>query len=122
VPGPPEHADDAYRPLSDFERWAALAQSDPAAFEEKRIRAIEKLLQNVPEHKRQRLRCLQWKIDQVRGRCATPMSACVKLSGMMWESVVGPGGLSEALERLGDAPTHPLPQARILKLKQASRR
>ena len=115
-------ARDLHRPAIDFEAWAALARSDPAAFEEKRVRAIEKALQAMPEPRQQRLRRLQWKIDRVRARCGTPMSACIKLSGMMWDSLVGPGGLKDWLERLGGAPAEPLPEARVLQLNPRSHR
>ncbi|MGD2073313.1 MAG: DUF3135 domain-containing protein [Gammaproteobacteria bacterium] len=117
-----KHPSQAQRPLIDFDRWAALAQSDPVAFEQERTRAIECMIQGTPAHKRQRLRCLQWKIDQIRGQCRTPMSACIRLSGMMWDSVVGPGGLKDALERLGDPSARALTRAPVVKLRRASPR
>lgn len=100
--------------LVDFDQWAALAKSDPEAFEAKRAQAIEALIQRLPEHKQQRMRCLQWKIDQVRGRAGNPMSACIKISEMMWDSLVGPGGLQEALERVGNRDFSPRPKADVL--------
>jgi hypothetical protein len=113
--------DKAHRSLIDFDGWAQLAQSDPAAFEEKRARLIEETIQRMPEHKQQRLRCLQWKVDQVRSQCSTPMSACIKLSEMMWDSLVGPGGLKDALERLGTGTAEPLPKAQVLSFRPARR-
>ncbi len=105
---------DAHKPFIDFDDWAELAQSDPAAFEARRQQAIDALIERMPAHKRQRMRCLQWKIDQVRNRASSPMAACIKLSEMMWDSLTGPGGLKEALDRLGDDHSAPLPNADIL--------
>jgi hypothetical protein len=82
---------------------------------------IEDLILSMPEHKRQRMRCLQWKVDQVRNQCKTPMAACIKLSEMMWDSLVGPGGLKDALERLGAEPPAPLPKARVVKFPSVPR-
>ena len=98
----------------DFDRWAELARTDPEAFEARRSRLIEETIGRMPEHKQQRMRCLQWKIDQVRARAANPMAACIRISEMMWDSLVGPGGLKEALDRLGDGHFEPLPTARVL--------
>jgi hypothetical protein len=95
-----QQAAEPRKPLIDFDQWSALAKSDPVAFELQRARFIEDTISAMPVHKQQRMRCLQWKIDQVRNQARTPMAACVKLSEMMWESLTGPGGLNEALERL----------------------
>ncbi len=105
---------DSHKPLIDFDDWAELAQSDPVAFEHRREQAIDELIARMPEHKQQRMRCLQWKIDQVRARAGSPMAACIKLSEMMWDSLTGPGGLKEALDRMSLENTAPLPNADIL--------
>ena len=105
---------DSHKPLIEFDDWAELAQSDPAAFERRREQAIEELIARMPEHKQQRMRCLQWKIDQVRDRAGSPMAACIKLSEMMWDSLTGPGGLKEALDRMSLENSSPLPNADIL--------
>ncbi|TCK17026.1 uncharacterized protein DUF3135 [Thiogranum longum] len=105
------------KPLIDFDDWAELAQTDPAAFELRREQAIEELIARMPEHKQQRMRCLQWKIDQVRDRAGSPMAACIKLSEMMWDSLTGPGGLKEALDRMSIENTDPLPNADILRFE-----
>jgi hypothetical protein len=81
----------------DFDRWAALAQTDPQAFESQRIAAVNALIARMPEERQERLRCLQWRIDIERQRSTNPLQACVRLSDMMWESVVGEHGLLEAL-------------------------
>jgi len=105
---------EAHKPLIDFNDWAELAKSDPASFEARRTQAIEEMISRMPEHKQQRMRCLQWKIDQVRDRAGSPMAACIKLSEMMWDSLTGPGGLKEALDRMSDDNAAPLPNADIL--------
>ena len=104
-------------PLIDFDQWAHLAKNDPEAFEAHRTAAIEAAIQRMPAHKQQRMRCLQWKIDQVRDRAANPMAACIKLSEMMWDSLVGPGGLREVLERVGEGSFEPPPKAAVLELR-----
>jgi hypothetical protein len=107
------------KPLVDFDTWSELAQSDPEAFEARRAEIIEQMIQRMPAHKRHHMRCLQWKIDQVRAHASKPLSACIKLSEMMWESLAGPGGLREALERLGKGNLEPPPKARVLDFDRA---
>lgn len=102
----------------DFDAWAELAKRDPAAFEQLRSDTIEALLQQVPANRQHRLRGLQWRIDRTRERASNPMAACIRISQMMWDSLLGPGGLLDALERIR-APeqppaTAPPPQARVL--------
>lgn len=106
------------KPLVDFDSWSKLARSDPEAFEARRAQAIEQMIQRMPAHKQQRMRCLQWKIDQVRARASNPLSACIKLSDMMWESLAGPGGLREALDGLSQPTRVTPPRARVLELKR----
>ena len=106
------------KPLVDFDSWSKLARSDPEAFEAKRAQVIEQMIQRMPAHKQQRMRCLQWKIDQVRARASNPLSACIKLSDMMWDSLAGPGGLREALDGLGQPTRTGSARARVLELKR----
>ena len=106
------------KPLVDFDQWSELAKSDPAAFEAKRAEAIENMIQSMPEHKQERMRRLQWKIDQVRNQASNPVSACIKLSEMMWDSLVGPGGLKDVLERVGSRNFEPLPKAKVVNFRQ----
>ena len=81
----------------DFDALCALAQHDPAAFESHRARVIQAAIERAPAGRRQRLHRLQWRVDQVRRRSATPLAACISLSDMMWESVTGEHGLLETL-------------------------
>ncbi len=105
--------------LIEFDQWAELAKSDPEAFEARRAATIEAVIQQMPAHKQQRMRCLQWKIDQVRNRAANPMAACIKLSEMMWDSLVGPGGLRDTLEQVSEGRFQPQPRATVLEFPAA---
>ena len=84
----------------DFDEWAALAASDPAAFEARRAEVIDEFIRRAPACRQQRLRRLQWRIDQARRLSPTPLSACMKLSQMMWGRFAGEGGLNDALHSL----------------------
>ena len=106
------------KPLVDFDNWSVLAKSDPEAFEARRAEVIEQMIASLPEHKQQRMRCLQWKIDQVRARAGNPLSACIKLSEMMWDSLVGPGGLREVLEGVSQGQVQTPPKAPVLSFER----
>lgn len=102
----------------DFDAWAALAQRDPRAFEQRRAEVIEDFLQQIPPDRQLPLRRLQWRIDRTRERAPNPLSACIQISQMMWDSVLGNGGLLEALEQNGTAPASAQPRARILPFRR----
>lgn len=85
------------RPPLDFDEWLTLASKDPAGFEAKRRKVLDAVIAQAPEERRQRLKGLQWRVDQLRGRSPTPLAACILLSEMMWESFAGENGLVEAL-------------------------
>ncbi len=84
----------------DFDAWSAMARSDPKAFESMRLAAIEAAIASAPAARRERLRRLQWRIDQERRLARTPMAACLRISRMMWRQVLGPGGLNDRLDDL----------------------
>jgi|GEM_PF-822025 len=84
----------------DFESWSKLAQDDPDAFEARRVKAIQALIETCPDHQQQRLSCLQWRVDQVRERAKTPLAGCLRMSKMMWDRVLGKGGLMTLLDQL----------------------
>lgn len=116
---PKTSASQSRNALVDFDQWAELAKSDPAAFEARRAEAIAALIDRMPAHKQHRMRCLQWKIDQVRNQAANPMAACIRLSEMMWDSLVGPGGLQEVLEGVRGGRFQTPPKARVLDIRGA---
>ena len=82
----------------NFNEWSQLAIDDPAGFEKRRRRVLDQAISRFPEAKQTRLRRLQWRIDQERDRSPTPMAACIRLSGMMWDAVLGDHGLLESLQ------------------------
>ena len=106
----------------DFDDWAALARSDPEAFERRRTQAITSAIDAASEPVRRRLVGLQWQVDQMRERTGSPLGACVKLSSMMWRHVAGPDGLLDSLDSLSRA-TEPArgPRARADVLPFAAR-
>ncbi|MBT5229473.1 MAG: DUF3135 domain-containing protein [Methylococcales bacterium] len=84
----------------DFDTWSKLAKEDPEAFEARRKEVIQQLIDSAPEDQRHRLECLQWKVDQIRSRSKTPLAACLRMSKMMWDRVLGKSGLMESLDQL----------------------
>jgi hypothetical protein len=94
----------------DFKKWSDLAKNDPESFEAMRQAAIEEVIQGAPASQQSRLRGLQWRIDQERRRAANPLAACMRISSMMWNALVGSGGLLENMRELtldSDAPIQP---------------
>ena len=87
-------------PRIDFDDWSELAKTDPAGFEARRAQVIEEFIESAPAGKQHRLRCLQWRIDRARSKAKTPLAACIRLSQMMWESLMGEHGLLEATDDL----------------------
>lgn len=83
----------------DFTHWSELAKNDPDAFEAQRSEVIEQAINEASPEKRQRLHGLQWRIDQVRQLARTPLSACMEMSQMMWDSVMGEYGLIDILQQ-----------------------
>lgn len=72
----------------NFTEWSNLAESDPEAFEARREDAIKEAIGRMTPDRQRRLACLQWRIDQVRKLADNPMSACIKISKMMWDSLL----------------------------------
>ncbi len=84
----------------DFDAWSDMAKNDPETFEKMRLAAIEDVIEKAPEDNRERLRRLQWRIDQERRLARTPMAACLRISRMMWRMVLGEGGLNDRFAEL----------------------
>jgi len=87
-------------PDFNFNEWSNLANTDPEEFERRRQQAIEETILAMPKAKQQRIRGLQWRIDQERKLSKSPIAACIKLSGMMWDTVVGEHGLLQSVKSL----------------------
>lgn len=92
--------DDNPLEMFEFEAWETLAREDPDAFENARRELIESVILSAPCAIQPRLRGLQWQIDQLR-ELHHPLGACVKISSLMWQQVVGENGLLENVARLG---------------------
>lgn len=72
----------------DFDRWRRLAEEDPEAFERARKAAIDGFIDGIgDELLRERMRRLQWRVEQERARSDNPMGACIRIYNMMWRSV-----------------------------------
>ena len=113
----------------EFKQWVKMAQDDPELFERLRLEAINEAIEDAPESHQQRLRCLQWRIDQERRKASNPLSACVRISRMMWESVSGQGGLLENLNQIQavvagrkTAFAEPAPKAEVLAFRPGTNR
>lgn len=96
----------------DFDEWARLARTDPFAFEARRLDTIESFLSQFPPPEQRRLRGLQFRIDMERRRARTPLAACIRISSMMWDSLLGRHGLKSALEQLLGQYPSPSPAVR----------
>jgi hypothetical protein len=94
----------------DFDEWASLATTDLPAFETQRSRIIEAAIRQAPARNQQRLRCLQWKLDQIRTTARTPMVACLRMNRMLWEAVASDTGLLACLQYASTGGERPLPQ------------
>ena len=103
----------------DFDEWKELACSDPEAFEERRKRVIEEAIAQAPQHMQIRLQALQWRIDMERSRASNPLSACIRLSNMMWKMVYGKHGLMAAIGDLTGATHFPRDSASVTHLYAA---
>lgn len=84
-----------------FDEWVEVAKNDPAAFEKMRLAAIDRCIQDLPAAQQERMRRLQWRIDQERRMARTPMNACLRISRMMWDNILGSTGLQKRLAELG---------------------
>lgn len=99
----------------EFDEWVELAKQDPTTFEQMRLAAISEVIDGAPAGQKERLTRLQWRIDQERRLARTPMNACIRISRMMWDNILGRGGLCERfdeLESLVRGSTEPEAEAR----------
>ena len=99
----------------DFDAWSELARSDPDVFDQRRRELLEKAIRLCTSDKR-RLIGLQCRIDLERRKARVPLKACIRLSGLMWDSFHELNGLLNIQPRLTvirSADT-PAPATRIL--------
>lgn len=83
----------------DFDAMADIAKNNPQEFERLRQQAIDEVIENAPPEQRARLRRLQWRVDQ-ECRNRSPLDACIRISKMMWDHLLGPHGLLAYQEQL----------------------
>ncbi|RME34541.1 MAG: DUF3135 domain-containing protein [Gammaproteobacteria bacterium] len=105
--GPPRRMEAAVREAGmsyDFDSWAEIARTDPERFEALREELVRRQIAQAPAASRRRLAGLQWRIDRIREHSGTPLAACIAISGLMWESMLGEGGLVDRIRGLGQAP------------------
>jgi hypothetical protein len=105
----------------DFDEWKELACSDPDAFEERRKRVIAEAIAQAPQHMQTRLHALQWRIDMERARASNPLSACIRLSSMMWKMIHGENGLMSAIGELTGSSQTPHHSADIVAFERRER-
>ena len=97
----------------DFDHWANLARSDPAAFFLARERAINSFIDSHSASEAERLREMQAHIDYVRATSASPSYAARQLSFMLEEHLtalrLAMGRLLDLSEELGHCLRRPGP-------------
>lgn len=96
-------ANDEEFPRFEFDSWARLASEDPSSFEEARRLMLDSLIASAPEFIQSRLRGLQWQVDRLR-ELNPPLGACVKITNLMWDQVLGENGLIDNVDRLTKRP------------------
>ncbi|MDH5571460.1 MAG: DUF3135 domain-containing protein [Gammaproteobacteria bacterium] len=88
----------------NFDQWSELALNDPEAFETMRSEKVAAVIASAPDSQQHRLRCLQWRIDMIRKQAKTPLSACIKISNMMWDTLHQLGDTYQQLHKNPDQP------------------
>lgn len=107
----------------DFDHWARLAREQPVEFERQRRALIRRTIAQAGHGSRDRLRCMQWRIDMERDRSADALASCVRIYRMMWASFAGERGLVSALQTACGAstPSRPLwSRGRVLSFDNTS--
>lgn len=87
----------------NFDQWSDIAKTDPETFEAMRIEVINTFIDSAPLASQPRLRGLQWQIDCLRAKSSNPLSACIKISKMMWESLQQMGDVTQNLANKNQA-------------------
>ena len=106
----------------DFDEWKDLAETDPEAFEHRRLALIEAEINAAPAAIQDRLRGLQWQVDMTRKRYKHPSASSAKLFEMMWDKVYGDKGFLEALTGQHEIPNIAEPEITALKYYRLKRR
>ncbi len=88
----------------NFDYWSEIARTDPETFETMRTEIIRACIDSAPQDHQQRMRGLQWQIDCLRAQSKNPLSACLKISRMMWDTLQQLGDVSRDLAKPGQTP------------------
>ena len=84
----------------DFDAAKRIFEEDPEEAERLRIELIEAFITAHPESA-EKLRQLQWRIDQVRARYKdSPLGSCIVISQMLMEQMYAKGGFIYAVNAL----------------------
>lgn len=98
--------------LPSFDEMRLMALEQPQALENLRMLLIAELIQNAPASRRRRLEGLVFVIEAERRKARNPMQACIRLSQMMFDSLVE---LNATLEmRLPASSEEQRPTARVI--------
>jgi len=79
----------------DFDEMVRLANTDPIAFERRRVELIEQTCVHLGGHDKPNIAGLLCRIELERRRCKTPLKCCINLSRLMWERFLD---LNDALQ------------------------
>ncbi len=71
-----------------FAHWRDLFKTNKEEFERQRKQAIEDVIQSAPEHLRDRLKALQWKIDTTLNKIKNPTMRNLKMQDLFWEQTL----------------------------------
>ncbi len=96
----------------DFDKWVRLAKEDPDAYENMRLKMIQEVIDNASPEIKHRMQGLQWQIDQIRSTSPNPMASCLRISQMMWDSMLGDNGLLDHMQQLSKPQTPKLTKSR----------
>lgn len=83
--------------VDNFDELSRLAREAPEAFEKWRQQLLDEHIGALSAERQERLRRLQWRIEQENRRSDSELGRCVRLSSMMWESL---GKLQDSVEQI----------------------
>jgi hypothetical protein len=106
--------------LPCFDTLAQLAREKPDELEQLRQKITRDLITGAPQHMQERLNGLQFQIDMERRRSSSAVSACLKISSMMNQSLDQlRAALSNPEEFLRNRPQH---NAEVIDFEHARKR
>lgn len=86
--------------LPDFDTLMAMAQKDPAAFEQYRAQMLQNCINEAPPEHRPAMQHLVFRMNQVRENADTPLDAAAGAAALMKESAAQ---LESAMDHLQHA-------------------